>query len=103
MVTQSERLAALEQRLTDHESRCEERLAEIKTASANTLSAVEGLKGRVWAIVISLLAWALAQLWAGGEARLLRLESGARGLPATSLAAYVRADPVDAAPDAYGG
>lgn len=74
MATQSERLAALEQRLTDHESRCEERLAEIKTASASTLSAVEGLKGRVWAMVVALLAWSMAQVWAANEARMSRLE-----------------------------
>lgn len=89
MPTQSERLAALEQRLTDHESRCEERLAEIKTASASTLTAVEGLKGRVWAIVISLLAWALAQLWAGGEARLMRLEAETPELLAAHAATHV--------------
>jgi hypothetical protein len=75
MSTQSERLAALEQRLTDHESRCEERLSEIKATSASTLAAVEGLKGRVWAIVISLLAWAMAQVWATSEARVSHLEA----------------------------
>ncbi|WP_395672315.1 hypothetical protein [Phenylobacterium sp.] len=85
MTTQSERLAALEQRLGDHESRCEERLTEIKATSASTLAAVEGLKGRVWAIVIALLAWALAQLWAASEARVSRLEAEA---PAGVLAAY---------------
>jgi hypothetical protein len=73
--TQSERLAALEQRLTDHESRCEERLAEIKSTSASTLTAIESLKGRVWAIVVSLLAWAMAQVWSAGEARVSRLEA----------------------------
>jgi hypothetical protein len=85
MTTQSERLAALEQRLSDHESRCEERLTEIKATSASTLAAVEGLKGRVWAIVVALLAWALAQLWAASEARVSRLEAEA---PARMLAAY---------------
>ena len=43
MTTQPERLAALEQRLSDHEARCEERLAEIKAAAGSTLQAVEGL------------------------------------------------------------
>ena len=60
--TQTERLASLEQRLTDHEARCEERLGEIKASAAHTLKAVEGLKSRFWAIAISLLAWAMAQL-----------------------------------------
>lgn len=88
MATPSERLAALEQRLTDHESRCEERLGEIKTASANTLSAVEGLKGRVWAIVVALLAWSMAQVWAANEARVSRLEAAGvlqvAGVPAAA-------------------
>jgi hypothetical protein len=68
-------LAALEQRLTDHESRCEERLAEIKSSAAHTLKAVEGLKNRFWAIALSLLAWALAQVWAADQARVARLET----------------------------
>lgn len=71
------RLATLEQRLTDHESRCEERLAEIKATTAGTLKAVEGLKSRIWTIALSLLAWALAQVWAGEQARLQRLEARA--------------------------
>ncbi|MEO8113740.1 MAG: hypothetical protein ABI655_05135 [Phenylobacterium sp.] len=70
-----ERLAALEQRLTDHESRCEERLGEIKATAASTLKAVEGLKSRFWAIALSLLAWALAQVWATSQGRLARLEA----------------------------
>jgi hypothetical protein len=73
--TPPERLAALEQRLTDHESRCEERLAEIKHSAANTLKAVEGLKNRFWVIAISLLAWAMAQVWAGSQSRLAHLET----------------------------
>jgi hypothetical protein len=72
---QSERLASVEQRLTDHEARCEERLGEIKASSAHTLKAVEGLKNRFWAITVALLAWALAQLWAGNQARVSRLEA----------------------------
>lgn len=72
---QSERLASLEQRLTDHESRCEERLGEIKHSAANTLKAVEGLKNRFWTIAVSMLAWALAQVWAGNQARLTHLET----------------------------
>ena len=72
---QAERLAALEQRLTDHESRCEERLGEIKASAATTLKAVEGLKSRFWAIVLSLLAWALAQVWATSQAQIARLEA----------------------------
>jgi hypothetical protein len=73
--TQSERLAALEQRLTDHESRCEERLGEIKASAASTLKAIEGLKGRVWTIVMALLASAVAQVWSTSEHRLSRLEA----------------------------
>jgi hypothetical protein len=75
MSTQSERLASVEQRLTDHESRCEERLGEIKHSAANTLKAVEGLKNRFWVIAISLLAWAMAQVWAGSQSRLAHLEA----------------------------
>lgn len=72
-----ERLAAVEQRIDDHEARCEERLSEIRTTAATTLKAVEGLKSRFWVSTVSLLAWALAQLWTGNEARLSGLE-GAR-------------------------
>jgi hypothetical protein len=71
----AERLASLEQRLTDHESRCEERLGEIKASATGTLKAVEGLKSRFWAIALSLLAWALAQVWSASEARVGRLEA----------------------------
>ncbi len=75
MTPQAERLAALEQRLTDHEARCEERLAEIKATSASTLRAVEGLKNRSWGVVAALLAWALAQVWSANTERVGRLES----------------------------
>jgi hypothetical protein len=75
VTTQSERLASLEQRLTDHESRCEERLAEIKASAAGTLTAVEGLKSRVWSIVFAMLAWAMAQVWSASEQRIARLET----------------------------
>jgi hypothetical protein len=76
-ISSPERLASVEQRLTDHEARCEERLAEIKASAGNTLKAVEGLKSRFWAIVLSLLAWALAQVWAGDQARIGHLERAA--------------------------
>ena len=66
---------AVEQRLTDHEARCEERLGEIKASVAGTLKAVEGLKSRFWAITLALLAWALAQVWAASQARLAHLEA----------------------------
>jgi hypothetical protein len=69
-----ERLASVEQRLADHEARCQERLAEIRATTAHTLKAVEGLKGRVWAICLSMLVWALSQLWAADQDRLSRLE-----------------------------
>jgi hypothetical protein len=74
-MTQSERLAAVEQRLSDHEARCEERLGEIKATSASTLRAVEGLKSRTWGVVAALLTWALAQVWSSSSARLERLEA----------------------------
>jgi hypothetical protein len=76
-MTQSERLAAVEQRLSDHEARCEERLAEIKASSASTLRAVEGLKARAWGVTAALLAWALAQLWSANAVRVERLEARA--------------------------
>ena len=75
MATSSERLAALEQRLSDHEARCEERLSEIRSTAASTLSAVEALKGRAWGVAAALLAWALAQLWSAGLTRVERLEA----------------------------
>jgi hypothetical protein len=75
MTTQSERLAAVEQRLTDHEARCEERLAEIKSTAASTLQAVEGLKSRSWGVVAALLTWALAQIWSANSARVEKLEA----------------------------
>jgi hypothetical protein len=67
-------LAAVEQRISDHEARCEERLAEIRSTAASTLRAVEGLKTRTWSVVAALLAWALAQLWSANQARLDRLD-----------------------------
>jgi len=75
MRSQTERVASLEQRLADHEARCEERLGEIKASASNTLKAVEGLKNRFWAITVGLLAWAMAQVWAGSQARVARLEA----------------------------
>ncbi|MBS0359815.1 MAG: hypothetical protein JSR98_00435 [Proteobacteria bacterium] len=72
-----ERLAAVEQRLSDHEARCEERLAEIRATAASTLKAVEGLKSRFWTITLALLAWAMAQMWSANQARLSLLEQSA--------------------------
>jgi len=86
MTTQSERLAALEQRLSDHESRCEERLGEIKATMASTLHAIEGLKSRSWGIAAALLAWALAQLWSANAVKIERLEA-ARAAPVEVVAA----------------
>ncbi|WP_397416612.1 hypothetical protein [Phenylobacterium sp.] len=65
MAALSERLAAVEQRLHDHETRCEERLGEIRAAAGSTLRAVEALKARAWGVTAALLAWALAQIWSG--------------------------------------
>ncbi len=89
MTTQSERLATLEQRLRDHEDRCEERLVEIKAAAASTLQAVEGLKSRSWGIAAALLTWALAQLWSANATRVERLEASAPQ-PAAVAATRVR-------------
>lgn len=75
MSTLSERLATLEQRLDDHEARCEERLVEIRATAASTLSAVEGLKSRAWGVAAALLAWALAQIWSANADRFDRLEA----------------------------
>lgn len=72
--TSTERLATLEQRLGDHEARCEERLSEIKSTVSSTLLAVEGLKSRAWGVVAALLAWALAQLWSDNAQHFERLD-----------------------------
>ncbi len=88
--TSTERLAALEQRLGDHEARCEERLADIKVSVGSTLSAVEGLKNRALALAAALLAWALAQLWSDNAHHFRRLESG-MSMAAQEIGA-VRAD-----------
>ncbi|THD80640.1 MAG: hypothetical protein E7812_07880 [Phenylobacterium sp.] len=74
---EAERLAAVEQRIADHEARCEERLAELRASATSTLKAVESLKNRFWAIALALLAWALAQLWSADQARVGRLEAAA--------------------------
>lgn len=60
---QGERISKLEQRIQDHESRCEERLGEIKATASATQKAVEGLQTRFLAIAGALLVWALAQVW----------------------------------------
>ena len=86
MATASERLSALEQRVQDHEARCEERLTEIKATAASTLRAVEGLKGRSWTVVAALLAWALAQVWSANSARVERLEAARPAVAETTLA-----------------
>lgn len=70
----TERLATLEQRLGDHESRCEERLGEIKATVGSTLRAVEGLKTRAWGVAAALLAWAMAQLWSENSHHFERLD-----------------------------
>ena len=82
----------VEQRLSDHESRCEERLREIKATATTTLRAVEGLKSRSWAVVAALLAWALAQVWAANAGRLDRLEAQ-RAHEAASVLVAARSAP----------
>lgn len=69
------RLPTFIRQVEDHESRCEERLAEIKASVASTLKAVEGLKSRAWGVAAALLAWALAQLWSANAVRLEQLEA----------------------------
>ena len=59
MATNAERLAAVEQRILDHEAWCEELLAEIRATTASTRRAGEGLKNRTWGVAAALLAWAL--------------------------------------------
>jgi len=93
MESQLERLAKLEQRQVDHETRCEERLAEIKATAASTLRAVEGLKNRSWGVVAALLAWALAQVWAANAGRLDRLEAQRTHEAASVLVAARSAPP----------
>lgn len=88
--TAPERLAALEQRLGDHETRCEERLAEIKATVSSTLRAVEGLKGRAWGVMAALLTWALAQLWSANSVRMDRLERPRPAVVQTTLDAAER-------------
>lgn len=61
---QGERISALEQRIVDHESRCEERLAEIKKTAGDTQRTVEGMKNRFLGLALALAAWALAQVYA---------------------------------------
>lgn len=74
MPTQGERIATLENGLNNHESRCEERLKEIKAVASETREAVKGLQARSWALVIAILAWALAQLWVATQDRIERIE-----------------------------
>jgi len=83
--TSTERLATLEQRLGDHEARCEERLAEIKLTVSSTLLAVEGLKSRAWGVVAALLAWALAQLWSDNAQHFERLDREKAVAPRTLM------------------
>lgn len=97
MPTQSERLALLEQRLADHEQRCEDRLAEIRKAMGSMLTAVEGLKGRAWGIMLALLSWALVQLWTANDSRLETLEL--HDVARTPPAATAEISPPPAAPD----
>jgi hypothetical protein len=75
------RLPTFIRQVGDHESRCEERLSEIKTTVASTLQAIEGLKSRSWGIAAALLAWALAQLWSANAVRVERLEVAAATRP----------------------
>lgn len=68
-VPQGERISALEQRIKDHESRCEERLGEIKATAQATQKSVQGLQSRFVMVGIALLAWALAQVYSTIQAR----------------------------------
>ena len=51
--TQGEKLAALERGLSDHESRCEERLIDIKGVVAETNTKVDKLQGFVVSLIVA--------------------------------------------------
>ena len=92
--TSTERLATLEQRLGDHEARCEERLSEIKSTVSSTLQAVEGLKSRAWGVVAALLAWALAQLWSDNVQHFERLDREKPLAARTLVVGLIHRDPL---------
>lgn len=75
MATISERVGIVEQRMNDHETRCEERMKSINATANNTLQAVESLKTRAWGIAAAMLAWALVQVWSQNDARVKQLEA----------------------------
>lgn len=62
MPTQAERLAALERGLTDHESRCEERLADIKADTGLIGKRVEKLQTWIVGLIVAVAGWALSTL-----------------------------------------
>ncbi|PZQ57969.1 MAG: hypothetical protein DI570_18880 [Phenylobacterium zucineum] len=79
----AERLARAEEWIEGHEKRCEERQlamgreirdlktshaefkGEVRAATGKVEDAIEGMKKAAYGLVVALLAWTLAQLWAG--------------------------------------
>ena len=74
MSPMTERLAQVEEWTRGHERRCEERLEAIHGAIAELKGSLAWQRNALWAVVVALLAWALAQLWATDQRRLDRLE-----------------------------
>ena len=62
MTTQAERLAALERGLSDHESRCEERLVDIKTTVQDTQEAIDKLQRWLVGLIVAIAGGALTSL-----------------------------------------
>ena len=83
MATTPERLAKIEEWAKGHERRCEERLDAIHDAIGEVKGSLAWQRNALWAVVVALLAWALAQLWTGSQGRIERLEKPA----ATAVAA----------------
>jgi hypothetical protein len=69
-----ERLAKIEEWAQGHERRCEERLDTIHAAIGELKGAVKWQRNALWGLVIALLAWAMAQLWAANQATLAELK-----------------------------
>jgi hypothetical protein len=58
--TPGERLAALERGLSDHEARCEERLADIKHTVGETQAAIARLQWWIVGLVVAIAGWSVS-------------------------------------------
>lgn len=58
-----ERMAAVETWQSDHERRCDDRQKTMGREIGELKTATRGLTKGAWALMISLLAWALVQLY----------------------------------------